>query len=145
MLCNQISNFKDYYTTVACQSSIYIFQYAYNCILNRSRGLYQGNTVSGLGKNRNRPKCTHAVVFNTVGICRQPYYCSSERYGRLQNNICSHAPLMKLFILMQQTGFVNVNGNHYPIERFLSSDMKVGFVWFMEQPHVCVRTFSLYF
>ena len=56
-----------------------------------------------------------------------------------------HAPLMKLFILMQQTGFVNVNGNHYPIELFLSSDMKVGFVWFMEQPHVCVRTFSLYF
>ena len=56
MLCNQISNFKDYYTTVACQSSIYIFQCAYNCILNRSRGLYQGNTVSGLGKKVNRPK-----------------------------------------------------------------------------------------
>ena len=27
---------------------------------------------------------------------------------------------------LQQTGFVNVNGNPYPIELFLRSDMKVG-------------------
>ena len=79
-------------------------------------------------------------VFNAVGICRQPYYCSSARYGRLRNNLKSAAFSVTFDEInhYQQTGFVNVNCNHYPIELFLSSDMKVGyFVWYMEQPHVC--------
>ena len=65
-------------------SNFILLSYA---ILEPSIGQY----LSGLGKKVNRP--THAVMFtidNTVGACRQPYYCSSsQRYGRLLNNLRS--------------------------------------------------------
>ena len=74
----------------------------------------------------NRP--THAVMFtihNTVGMGRQPYYCSSQRYGTIS---AVFSVTFDEINHLQQTGFVNVNGNPYPIELFLSLDMKVGVV-----------------
>ena len=57
---------------------------------------------------------------NIVGTCRQqPYSTRSERYGRIYETIsAAFSVAFDEINHLQQTGFVNVNSNLYPIENF---------------------------